>query len=394
MGNSQTTIESTHVDAPSSPVKPAVASSARPSSPVAARTPARNNNNGITNNSTNPPYTPLNPETPAPQDNSWLQIYSPTRTPALNRFRSSDFVLDGKVLGEGSFARVQLATHTATQKKVAVKVIDKTRIPEEMRMYAAREPGILRDLKHPNVVKLLHTEETRCEIQIYLQFMEGCDMHTYVQEHRRLEEREARRLFVQILDAVEYIHSQNVCHRDLKLENILVSKTKRSGTHRAMVIDFGFAGHIPTSSYQFTDHPGSVCYAAPELLAGRPYDGKKVDMYALGVTLYVMIHGCYPFYHTDTRTLYNMIWHDPVVCDPTLCSDSLSNMLMLLLQKNPSKRPTSAHLKSHPWVAGVANPYTTPTVAEQMASSPIVKRLKSVSRKLSPQVRRRSHMAI
>jgi len=136
-----------------------------------------------------------------------LQIYSPTRTPQLNRFSSRDFVLENKLLGEGSFARVQLATHLETNKKVAVKVIDKTRIPDAMRMYAAREPGILRDLKHPNVVKLLHTEETRTEIQIYLQFMEGCDMHTYVQENRRLEERDARRLFVQILDAVEYIHS-------------------------------------------------------------------------------------------------------------------------------------------------------------------------------------------
>jgi len=186
---------------PASPPRPAAAAAAPASPPrpaAAAATPAR---------ATNPAATPCSDATPAPKDNSWLQIYSPTRTPQLNRFSSRDFVLENKLLGEGSFARVQLATHLETNKKVAVKVIDKTRIPDAMRMYAAREPGILRDLKHPNVVKLLHTEETRTEIQIYLQFMEGCDMHTYVQENRRLEERDARRLFVQILDAVEYIHS-------------------------------------------------------------------------------------------------------------------------------------------------------------------------------------------
>jgi hypothetical protein len=181
-------------------------------SPVATRpatTAARDTNTQTTTTPARPAFATNSPDlqTPAVADNPWLQIYSPCRTPVAGRFKTSEFALDGKVLGEGSFACVQLATHLPTQKKVAVKVIDKTKIPDSMRMYAAREPGILRDLKHPNVVKMLHTEETRREIQIYLQFMEGCDMHTYVQQHQRLMEREARRLFAQILDAVEYVHS-------------------------------------------------------------------------------------------------------------------------------------------------------------------------------------------
>jgi len=145
-------------------------------------------------------------------------------------------------------------------------------------------------------------------------------------------------------------------------------------------------------------------------------------MYALGVTLYVMLHGFYPFYHQDNKTLYNMIWHDvsnalslslsgvivrlltppwlallstqPVSCDPSLCSELATDFLLMLLEKNPHNRPSSAQLKTHPWLAGVTNPYATPTVAEQVASSPIIKRLKTVSRRLSPQVRRRSHAAI
>jgi serine/threonine protein kinase len=121
------------------------------------------------------------------------------------------------------------------------------------------------------------------------------------------------------------------------LENILISKTKRSGVHRAMVIDFGFAGHIPTPSFRFTDHPGSVCYAAPELLAGKPYDGKKVDVYALGVTLYVMIHGCYPFYNQNTTELYRMIWHEvcALQCIEVSQQQQQQQVYLLLLGAQP-----------------------------------------------------------
>lgn len=318
--------------------------------------------------------TPVRPAS----DNEWLQLYSPTRTPASIRMRSTDFEINGPTLGEGSFAKVKLATHLPTRKKVAVKIIDKTKIPQNMKAYAATEPGVLCRLKHANVVKLMLTEETETEIFIYLQFMAGSDMHSYIQQKQYLQEGEARNLFVQMLDACSYIHKEGIVHRDIKLENILISHKKVNGVHKALLIDFGFAAIVPHSDFKFTDYPGSVCYAAPELLAGKPYDGTKVDVYALGVTLFTMIHGRYPFYSTDQKELYDKIWHDPVVCASDV-TDECADLLRLMLAKDPAERPSMRELKSHPWMQDATNPITKSSIL-----TPVMSRIRTGVARMSP----------
>jgi len=290
----------------------------------------------------------------------------------------SDFSIDGPTLGEGSFAKVKLATHVPSRKRVAVKIIDKTKMPENMKAYAATEPGVLCRLKHANVVKLMLTHETETEIFIYLQFMAGMDMHSYIQEKHYLMEEEARMLFVQMLDAVAYIHKENIVHRDIKLENILISNKKVNGVRKTLLIDFGFAAVVPHSDYKFTDYPGSVCYAAPELLAGKPYDGTKVDVYALGVTLYTMIHGKYPFYSTDQKELYAKIWYDPVVCASDV-GDECADLLRSMLEKNPNDRPSMHQIKSHPWMKDCTNPVTKKSIL-----TPVVSRIRDGVARMSP----------
>ena len=110
------------------------------------------------------------------------------------------------MLGEGSFAKVMLARHKRSGKLAAVKIIDKTKIPATMKPYVVREPRVLPALHHKNVVKLLLTDEDDEHIYMFMQYMAGGDLHNYVEAKEWLDEREARRVFSQILDAVEYCH--------------------------------------------------------------------------------------------------------------------------------------------------------------------------------------------
>jgi len=320
-------------------------------------------------------------QAPLTKESKWLEIYSPSRTPATKRFNTTDFLLDeGQVLGEGSFAKVMLGTHLPTGKKVAVKVIDKQSIPENMRSYACCEPAVLSQLKHPNIVKLLHHDEDSRYIYIFLQFMEGGDLHSYVEQRKWLEEKDCKKIFSQILDAVCYCHQKNVCHRDLKLENILVANTQVGNKKevRAILIDFGFAG-LMSPNHKFEDYPGSVCYAAPELISGIPYDGSKVDIYALGVTLYTMLHGCYPYYHENKNKMYNMILKKELEVDAALtheCADLLARMM----HKNVDRRITIQQIKEHPWMKDC---YSGSFVFSPVIS-PAAQKLKQTAMRLSP----------
>lgn len=330
----------------------------------------------------------------------WLQIYSPNRTPMTRKFRFEDFEIHSRCLGEGSFAQVKLATHLSSKKQVAVKVITKSKIPENMRTYACREPGVLKNLKHTNIVKLLHTHEDDEFIYMFMQFMEGGDLHSYIEQVKWLEECDAKKIFAQILDAVSYCHAHQICHRDLKLENILISSTAKET--KMLLIDFGFAGEIEHANYKFEDHPGSVCYAAPELIAGMPYDGKKVDVYALGVTLYVLIHGRYPFYSEDQKVMYEMIWRDDPVFDDDI-SVACVDLLQRMLTKQPHQRPSIDEVKKHPWVrefiqqqqqtvqqTGVMSPLRR--LKRKAQQSPTVQKLKQKTSQMSPRVKRKLNM--
>jgi len=205
-------------------------------------------------------------------------------------------------------------------------------------------------------------------------------LHTYVEQHVRLAERKAFKLFYQIVHAVAYCHRQGVCHRDLKLENVMLVKSQQ----RAVLIDFGFAGFITDPQYRFSDHPGSVCYAAPELLMGKQYDGTVADVYSLGVLLYVMVCGHYPFYSEDRRVMY----HQVTRCEPTFeehVSAPLVDLLSKMLAKQPEDRIRVEAVLTHPWIKSFNEDESNAALL-----SPIFSPLKAGTAKLIDTVERAS----
>jgi serine/threonine protein kinase len=190
----------------------------------------------------------------------------------------------GKVLGTGMCGEVFQATHKQTGAQVAVKRLKEVHFEQAGLAFSDRELEIMRHLDHPNVVQLFDCIKKDGDIILVMELIKGGELFSYCIERGPLPESEARRLFVDIFSAVEYLHQQGVVHRDLKLENCLLLENGLN----VKVIDFGLGNWFTEGDPLYTSC-GSPNYAAPELFVARTYEGPPVDVWALGVIVYAMV---------------------------------------------------------------------------------------------------------
>jgi len=248
-----------------------------------------------------------------------------------------------KTVGEGNFAKVKLAKHKLTGVEVAIKIIDKTRIDEKKLGKLYREVKIMKLLNHPNIVKLFEVIETKNTLFLVMEYSSGGELYDYLVVHGRMKEKEARVKFRQILAAVNYCHNKRVIHRDLKAENLLLD-----ANFDIKIADFGFSNYYDPES-KLDTFCGSPPYAAPELFQGKRYTGPEVDIWSLGVILYVLTTGCLPF---DGKNLQEM---RESVCRgkyriPFYLSDSCEKLLRKFLIRDPYKRASLEMLIDDPWI--------------------------------------------
>ncbi|KAG4100259.1 Pkinase-domain-containing protein [Neocallimastix lanati (nom. inval.)] len=248
-----------------------------------------------------------------------------------------------KTVGEGNFAKVKLAKHKLTGVEVAIKIIDKTRIDEKKLGKLYREVKIMKFLNHPNIVKLFEVIETKNTLFLVMEYSSGGELYDYLVVHGRMKEKEARVKFRQILSAVNYCHNKRVIHRDLKAENLLLD-----ANFDIKIADFGFSNYYDPES-KLDTFCGSPPYAAPELFQGKRYTGPEVDIWSLGVILYVLTTGCLPF---DGKNLQEM---RESVCRgkyriPFYLSDSCEKLLRKFLVRDPYKRASLEMLIDDPWI--------------------------------------------
>jgi protein-serine/threonine kinase len=221
----------------------------------------------------------------------------------------------GQTLGEGEFGKVKMGWKKEGGVQVAIKLIRREQLgsnPSRLpKIY--REIAILRELQHPNIVKLHEMVETERHIGIILEYASGGELFDYILNHRYLKDNAARRLFAQLISGIGYLHKKGIVHRDLKLENLLLDRNRN-----IIISDFGFANTFDPHDelgeeieYKLADREfvrragleqpganghrrgdlmqtscGSPCYAAPELVVSDSlYTGKKVDVWSCGVIL-------------------------------------------------------------------------------------------------------------
>ncbi|CAD8104755.1 unnamed protein product [Paramecium primaurelia] len=250
----------------------------------------------------------------------------------------------GSRIGQGAYATVRIAIQIESDTKVAIKIYEKTKIKDlQRRKGVRREIEILEKLDHPNIVKILDTVESNNHVNIILEYVSGHSLHHLVRKQleKRLEEEIAKGIFKQILDAIQYCHSKNIAHRDIKLENILLEGLNPK------LIDFGFSTSFPIEK-KVKMFCGTPSYMAPEIVTRQEYRGDKSDVWALGVVLYTMLQGVFPFKGDTDTELYNKIQSGEFTILHDISKEAIA-LLYGMLTIDPDERPTVVELLNYPW---------------------------------------------
>ncbi|XP_072290470.1 SNF related kinase b [Eucyclogobius newberryi] len=261
----------------------------------------------------------------------------------------------GRTLGRGHFAVVKLARHVNTGQLVAVKIINKTKLDVMATSHLLQEVRCMRRVQHPNVVRLYEVIDTPSTLYLVMELAEGGDLYDYIQRHDGgVAEGTAKRHFAQIVRAVSYCHRLHVVHRDLKPENVVFFPQQGA----VKLTDFGFSNLFQPGTMLATSC-GSLAYSAPEILLGEEYDAPAVDIWSLGVILYMLVCGVPPFYETnDSETLVMIL--DCRYRIPEHVSDHCRHLISRMLQKDPTSRATLEEIEAHDWLKGLEDALLTP----------------------------------
>ena len=257
-------------------------------------------------------------------------------------------VVDGFIpfeLGRGSFGCVYLVTHNTTKKKYALKVMNKHKL---LQTYGDckliyNEIEIHSKLNHPNIIRLYNVSETEEEINILLEYAENGNLYSLIQNEKGFSEYKAYKYFIQIVNAVYFLHQNNIIHRDIKPENILIGDNDL-----LKLCDFGWAKELIVNNR--STFCGTVEYMAPEIVGSEKYD-YSVDVWSLGILLYELLMGHSPFKSKkEKNTMINIKSHDLVFDKDKKLSHNCVKLIKGLLDINPLTRLKLKDIFEHPFI--------------------------------------------
>mmetsp|Transcript_16731 Transcript_16731/g.36517 ORF Transcript_16731/g.36517 Transcript_16731/m.36517 type:complete len:429 (-) Transcript_16731:272-1558(-) len=313
-----------------------------------------NGNNGNNGNSHTHTTQSSTSQSSQPSHSENIEI-APRKVPAPAA--KSAFYLNYELLGEigvGSTSKCYKCVKKSTGQEFACKVIDKRQV--EMKFSGLLdqffvEIKVLKALKHPNIIRLEESFESADRIYMVMEIMKGGELFDYVVEKGTLSEEEASVLVRKITSAVAHMHNQHIIHRDLKPENLLL--TSKGANAEVKLIDFGLAKVMQeTVASSFL---GTKGYLAPEMLQRHSYD-KAIDIWALGVIVFVLLCGCLPFDDDSSKISSESAARKKFALRfprwAASLSSSAKDLLHNLLEINPKTRYSADQALAHPWVSG------------------------------------------
>ncbi|CAD8052449.1 unnamed protein product [Paramecium primaurelia] len=248
-----------------------------------------------------------------------------------------------KTLGQGTFGKVKLATHILTGEKVAIKILEKQKICDQSDIErVTKEIQILKKVRHPNLVQLYEIIETPKQLFLVMEYVNGGELFDYIVQNQRIKDVEAIRFYSQLISGIEYLHKLQIVHRDLKPENLILE-----GRGKIKIIDFGLSNFYHQDELLKTAC-GSPCYAAPEMIAGKKYNGLQIDIWSSGVILFAMLAGYLPFEDPNTSQLYKKIISGDFKF-PKYISQEAKDLIKNILNVDPLKRYTILDIRKHSW---------------------------------------------
>jgi serine/threonine-protein kinase Chk2 len=265
----------------------------------------------------------------------------------------------GRCIGKGNFSEVHIGVNRSTGERVAVKVVDTLKTEQfskksrSVALNIDSEMEVLRTLNHPNIIKFYGMYRSPANVHLVLEYADGGDLLNRILEKGCYNEEDGRVVFSQICAGVAYLHSRDICHRDLKPDNVLLTA---NGT--AKISDFGLARHASSQSENnFRTYCGTPHYFAPEMfkLQKQQVDGygKAVDVWSLGVILYIIVSGKPPF---DDENLGEQVVNGTFEFDGPefeCVSDDAKDLISRLMTVDPKLRLTCDEALRHVWLSGI-----------------------------------------
>ena len=274
------------------------------------------------------------------------------------------------MIGQGAFGKVNLGLNVLTGRVVAIKSFNKKNLDKNKKDLSRilYETNLMKKLDHPNVTKIFETFENDNYFLISMEYINGGNLFSYVKKRRKISEKISKYLFRQIILGLNHIHSHNIVHRDIKLENILIDFK-----NNIKICDFGIGTILKSPDDLLYEQWGTPIYMSPEILLSNKnnnigYKGFPVDIWACGIALYIMLSGTFPFIVDDkgseissfndksnkSEAYYNkeiklaIINNEPNEIENI--STEAKDLLNGILNKDPNKRLTIEQILSHPWL--------------------------------------------
>ena len=246
-----------------------------------------------------------------------------------NHYNQYQFI---RWIKSGGYGQVFLSKHVYSNKEYAIKQIDTTDFSNEDLYNISREHLILRSMIHKNVIRCHDSFAHDNKFYTVMDFAEGGELTYLLKEKGTLSEDEAKKIFKQIYEAVCYIHSQNIIHRDLKPNNILFLDKERT---QIVIIDFGISG-MANGNQREKIKAGTTSFLPPEVASGEEFSSnQKLDIWAMGIILYLMVEGCYPFDGKNTKEIIMSILRGKLEFDKKKkISNPLKTLIGGMLEKN------------------------------------------------------------
>ncbi|ORX98102.1 calcium/calmodulin-dependent protein kinase 1 [Basidiobolus meristosporus CBS 931.73] len=258
----------------------------------------------------------------------------------------------GKTLGSGSYGEVKEAQVIKTGEFVAIKVIRKDILGDQVDMID-KELEVVKKVAHPHIVAYVDSFESRDKYYLIFQLARGGELFERIIEQGKFTEKDATRFMKTVIDAIDYLHDHNIVHRDLKPENLLFKD--ESPDAPLMIVDFGIAKSLSDDQQVLSTVCGSHGYTAPEILWRSGY-GKPVDMWSIGVITYTLLCGYLPFQRWEGHPDYmNALAKAKFKFDEKYwvgISDDAKDFITQLLNPDQNKRMTAKEALKHRWLTG------------------------------------------
>lgn len=252
------------------------------------------------------------------------------------------------LLGNGAFGKVRLfRDKNCKELKYAIKTIKKEDMPKELYCFIVDEVKILSEMDHPNIVKYYEAYEDDNYMNIVMEYLEGEDLFKLITTHKssNFTEKDMAEMITYIFKALSYIHNKNIVHRDIKPENILFSK---NGNYQTLkIIDFGLSTCLKSDNRY---RVGSPYYMAPEIIHGN--FSYKTDVWSVGVILFVMLTGHFPFSGKTNDEVFEKILsknYESKYLNEKKCSPYAKDLIAKLLVKDQDERISIDAALCHPW---------------------------------------------